>query len=121
MELIIVDCHFMRAICKNAKDWMATAPRRLEYDQTELKRYADLPTVEWVFGQDPYTNSETKRNKMCPKPFKNHRDCPEKDQPDIYPGPWYTTKLSKEVLGASYEIMGKYDAQGALVERSGLM
>jgi hypothetical protein len=111
----------MRAICKNAKDWIDNDARASLYDQVGLKSLTRLPSANWIFGQDPVSNSERRRKKMCPEKFPTWHTCPENDQPDIYPGPWYTTELSKEALGASYEIKGKYDAQNNLVERSGLM
>lgn len=106
--VLTYNCYYMKAICKNAKEWLETDRGK---DRT-LAQYGAGSSQ--IYGYDLNSEVTEKRgDKMC-KNFKKKNECPQKRngaviQPAIMPDHWTTAvetinPLNEWELEASYQI-----------------
>ncbi|RPA74880.1 hypothetical protein BJ508DRAFT_29078 [Ascobolus immersus RN42] len=125
--ILVYNCHYMKAICLNARRWLAT-PRGLNLllsGALTPKPYT-LPAGRYLFGYD-IRNSATddRRRRNCPSNWNQNHLCPEPDQPDVMPGPWFTTSTENQDPLQVNEIAAERDldvrsGQIEITRRSGL-
>lgn len=132
LPIVEYNCHYMKAICKNAKNWIATAPRAQNRKLQQLYGNANTQVFTYDFGIE---NSKVRGEEICPTGYKTgisawkdrpENRCPEDDQPPVMPGPWFSTALETMDSVRDNEIVaerdldvrtGKFD----ITRRSGLI
>lgn len=122
---LIYNCHYMRDICKNADNFEATPRGR------NLHPISGLPNN--VYGYDlnsgdnappppgqTKSRQESRRDKSCPRNWKNNHRCPETDQqrPMRHDGEWFTTAI--EAGSTIHNLQNQRDAQGNVIRYSNI-
>lgn len=100
------NCHYMPAICHNSNQWLLS-PRG---QSRALSAFLPQAPNSHIFGFDMNRQAKEDRgNSMCPRNWRNNHVCPEPNQPNVMPGPWYTTALETGDPMHDNEIMGEYN------------
>lgn len=121
--VLFYNCHYMKAICQNAIEWLGTTEAKGRMLQ---QYYGGVVQSTYMFGYDLNSKSTDDRgNAQCPSSWKNSHSCPETNQPNVMPGPWYTTSremidpIQVNEIAASYTIDPRDPTKLKLSQRSG--
>jgi hypothetical protein len=90
--LLVYNCHYMTAICKNAANFERT-DRGMDPHPN-----SGIPSgwYGYDFNTAPGGRSDKRRSRSCPSYWKDEQICPHSDQAPIFrhDGQWWTTDIS---------------------------
>lgn len=87
---IYYNCYYMRSICQNNLNWLAS-PRA---QGRSIVRYLGGGNTNVYAFDVGKGNADLRGRKMCPPSWKKNHPCPETNaagvviQPEVMPGPW---------------------------------
>ncbi|KAG6001336.1 hypothetical protein E4U21_004434 [Claviceps maximensis] len=111
------NCHYMTAICRNARDFLSSDRGKKRLGRTDFT--FDFSTSRKASA--PKGRVNYRRHKSCPSNWVRNQGCPHVDQEPVWrnDGQWWTTALAPPPDGNRFIIAPRQRFDG-LIENSGL-